>query len=221
MRCDIFLPLFSRDAINHPLKQNQNFMKLQSSSPCDNVLLEHQLALEFKERGLIANIYPVLIGQVKIEDGETIHSRFTRDGSAPAFMDPEVFVESVNKAVVQHLDRLALGTPLLPELSVAETYRKMMKYQAFYLEGNFAAKFTELIQHVKGIKSTLEAQQQQTQQEYSHTIGHPENLLAQSDTIKLEVSTLQSYKHENTDATKREGDNSVWRYWILSSLMIL
>ena len=48
-----FVPLLSRDAINHPDKDWQNFSKLTADSSCDNVFLEHRLAVELQELGLI------------------------------------------------------------------------------------------------------------------------------------------------------------------------
>eukprot|EP01037_Dinobryon_pediforme_P034773 gene34773-40845_t len=54
----IFLPLLSREAINSSSVEKQNFSLLSKSSNCDNVLLEHRLALELCERGVVVSIYP-------------------------------------------------------------------------------------------------------------------------------------------------------------------
>ena len=61
------MPILSRNAINHPKRDNQNFSKLTDISPCDNLLMEHRLALELKENGLLEKIYPVLIGDLNDE----------------------------------------------------------------------------------------------------------------------------------------------------------
>jgi hypothetical protein len=47
----IFLPILSRGAINDVNNSRSNFTALTASSNCDNVLLEHRLALELQQRG--------------------------------------------------------------------------------------------------------------------------------------------------------------------------
>jgi len=47
-KSDVFVPLLSRAAINHPTIPWQNFGKLTAESRCDNVFLEHRLALELR-----------------------------------------------------------------------------------------------------------------------------------------------------------------------------
>ncbi len=51
----IFLPLLSKGVLS-------NFEKLRADSYCDNVLLEYNLALELRERGLIwyTTLYAVI-----------------------------------------------------------------------------------------------------------------------------------------------------------------
>eukprot|EP01030_Chromulinospumella_sphaerica_P034287 gene34287-biopygen5045 len=52
----IFVPFLSKNAL-------ANFSTLETSTPkCDNVLLEHRLALELKEMGLIESIFPIVLG---------------------------------------------------------------------------------------------------------------------------------------------------------------
>ena len=54
-----FVPLLSRDAINHPDKTWQNFSKLTAKqSNCDNVFLDHRLAVELQGLGLIEKMFP-------------------------------------------------------------------------------------------------------------------------------------------------------------------
>ena len=60
-----FVPLWSRSAINHPTIAWQNFSHLTIDQPrCDNVFLEHRLAIELQGLGLIEKVFPVLIGDV-------------------------------------------------------------------------------------------------------------------------------------------------------------
>eukprot|EP01030_Chromulinospumella_sphaerica_P034420 gene34420-biopygen14413 len=55
MNCRYFVPVLSRKGLS-------NFSALTASSPCDNVLLEHRLALELREMGLIEGIFPIVMG---------------------------------------------------------------------------------------------------------------------------------------------------------------
>jgi hypothetical protein len=52
----------SRGAINHPTIAWQNYSNLQMDSRCDNVFLEHRLAVELRNLGMLDKIFPVLIG---------------------------------------------------------------------------------------------------------------------------------------------------------------
>ena len=45
--CRVFVPLTSRNAINHPTKHSQNFSKFTNDSPCDQVILYPQSSLTF------------------------------------------------------------------------------------------------------------------------------------------------------------------------------
>lgn len=59
-----FVCIISKNAINMPNNNRQNFTLLEENSPCDNVLLEMRLALELREMGFIRYIYPILVGNV-------------------------------------------------------------------------------------------------------------------------------------------------------------
>ena len=54
--------ILSKEAINHPDKDVQNFGKLSENSNCDNVFLEYRLALELKQLGLLDFIFPIFVG---------------------------------------------------------------------------------------------------------------------------------------------------------------
>jgi hypothetical protein len=91
LKSRIFLPVFSRDAINHSSLNSQNFSSLHADSDCDNFLLELRLALEFKARCLVERIYPLMIGDLSLsqENQENIQFQFFgnyfRDGCHPKF----------------------------------------------------------------------------------------------------------------------------------------
>jgi serine/threonine protein kinase len=60
-----FVCIMSKEAINHPDKDWQNFGNLSESSNCDNVFLEYRLALELKKLGLLDFIFPIFVGNPK------------------------------------------------------------------------------------------------------------------------------------------------------------
>ena len=64
-----FVPLLSRDAINHPTITTQNFSKLSAASASDNVFLEHRMAIELYGLGYIEKVFPVFIGQIDSSQG--------------------------------------------------------------------------------------------------------------------------------------------------------
>jgi len=58
---DVFVPVMSKAAL-------APFASLTPESTCDNVLFEHQLALELKMRGQLHRIFPVLVGELRHDE---------------------------------------------------------------------------------------------------------------------------------------------------------
>lgn len=117
------------------------------------MLLEYRLCLELIERELVLNINPVMIGDLKETglNGEKEYGRYFRDGSAPIFSAEEVYVRSVEETLEERLDQLGLGTPLLTELSVAKTFKELVKFQGQFLEGNPEIAVKELTQKIMNL----------------------------------------------------------------------
>ena len=109
-----FVPLLSRAAINHPEMDWQNFSKLAQSSACDNVFLEHRLAVELQGLGLVEKVFPLFIGDVDASTGE--YGNYFAGGCHPLLRD--VSVSSVEVKLLQHMESQALGTPLEPRRTV-------------------------------------------------------------------------------------------------------
>ena len=113
----VFLPILSRDAINSSSVEKQNFSLLSRSYNCDNVLLEHRLALELVERGTLLCIYPVLVGDLVKDVDEERYTDYFTTGCHPTCTNNMV-VDSVENALQEHLNRLCFGTPLLDNMTV-------------------------------------------------------------------------------------------------------
>jgi hypothetical protein len=150
----IFVPILSRNAINHPNRPNQNFSMLKADSKCDNVLLEHLLSLELQERGLIERIYPILIGdrtQGEEASEEEIENYFA-SGCNPVLDEKEsVVVASVLEKCHHHLFRVGLGTPLLLDMTVAKVLSHVLVNQGLVVEGPLMLAFQavpEAIRHM-------------------------------------------------------------------------
>ena len=142
----VFLPLLSRDAINNSSVEKQNFALLSRSSYCDNVLLEHRLALELVERGIVANIYPVLIGDlVEVSsDGSSSYTDYFITGCHPALTNA-VIVDSVESTLQEQLNRLCFGTPLLEGQTVPVILDNINKSQGCLIDGPAATAFDAMI----------------------------------------------------------------------------
>ena len=95
----VFVCLISKNAVGHATNTRQSFSQLTAASACDNVLLEHQLALELREMGMLEFIYPVFIGE---RNSDGIHDPF--DWSCYGSL-PDVVVSSVLEKLTGHLDR--------------------------------------------------------------------------------------------------------------------
>jgi len=124
-----FVALISRGAINNESNDRNNFEKLLSISPCDNVLLEWQLALELQERGMIEGVYPVMIG----DPNGSIYSRL---GTRQLPNAPDIVVKSVETKLCEHLDREGLGLPYKEHTTVKTTVGTLVANQGGFLEGD-------------------------------------------------------------------------------------
>ena len=110
-----FVPLLSRDAINHPDKDWQKFSKLTADAKCDNVFLEHRLAIELQGLGLIEKVFPIFIGNMDAMTGE--YGNYFGGGCHPPL--PAVSVRAVEEKLHHHMESQALGTPLEVDRTVA------------------------------------------------------------------------------------------------------
>jgi ankyrin repeat protein/serine/threonine protein kinase len=110
----VFVCLISAEAVANSAAA-KNFVNLTENSLCDNVLLEHQLALELHDMSLVSKIFPVFIG--KCEQGSSSCETFNMDCLSNM---PHVSVHSVKQSVAKHVERLRLGSPLRPNVTVKE-----------------------------------------------------------------------------------------------------
>jgi TIR domain/Protein kinase domain len=144
LRSRIFLPLISRNSINHPSVLWQNFARLTETSKCDNVLLEYRLALELVSRGLLEAVYPVMIGDIATDATagvETIISYFRSDCPPDLSSVAKVVVQSVDEKLFEHLTRQGLGTPLMDRMPVKAIFDTLMGYQGHVVEGSKTTMF--------------------------------------------------------------------------------
>lgn len=125
-RSRIFVPLLSARAL-------ANFAALTPSSACDNVLLEHRLALELAACHQLSGIVPLLIGEC---DGTGGYGDFFDNGGCPD-VHPDVVVESVEKKLSEHLKRMGFAVPSPPRaaIGVSEALRGIIGYQGAKVNG--------------------------------------------------------------------------------------
>jgi serine/threonine protein kinase len=103
----VFVPLLSQAAVKNPDNPRANFEMLMEESDCDNVLLEHRLALELKDRGFVQSIMPLLIGQCN--NGTIDKFQFSQLPAAAQL--PKVQVWALEAKLREHLGNHCMGTP--------------------------------------------------------------------------------------------------------------
>eukprot|EP01035_Chromulina_nebulosa_P020225 gene20225-26255_t len=122
----ILVPIISRNSLNHPTNHRSNVTLLHEDSPCDNVLLEYELGLELKERGLITQIYPILFGDY--DENLNEYSDYFASGCYPQDIKTCV-VKSIDINVKSHLNRLGLGSRLCDNKGVKAVIETIFKSQ--------------------------------------------------------------------------------------------
>jgi hypothetical protein len=146
--------LLSRDAINHPDKVWQSFAKLTADSKCDNVFLEHRLAVELQGLGLIEKVFPVFIGDADAATGE--YGNYFGGGCHPKL--PDMTVKAVEEKLHHHMDNQALGTPIEPDRTVLSVVTAIAACQGAFIQGEADATFAAAaVSIVKMLSSTADA----------------------------------------------------------------
>ena len=154
----IFVPVLSKAGL-------AGFAELQEDSPCDNVLLEHFLALEMQKRGLLHAIFPVFVGQQFASGG---HDNFFKGRSLPSFKGNDIIVESVMENAKVHLER-KLGRSSGGQFEVVDRspralLNEIRGHQGGFIEGNrevaldnVALKILEMVQDVSAGRLSADA----------------------------------------------------------------
>ena len=190
-----FVPLLSRDAINHPDKDGQNFSKLTADSKCDNVFLEHRLAVELQGLGLIEKMFPVFIGNL---DATTLeYSHYFGSGCNPSLS--EITVKSVEEKLRHHMESQALGTPIVPDRTVASVVGAITACQGAFIVGPADATFAAAAASIAKMLTDVPV----TQSPRGGT--HVHQALLNTMDIKSLMAEVSALKDENGTL---EGENS-------------
>lgn len=145
----IFVCLLSREAINSPTVSNNNFSVISESSPCDNVLLEHRLALELRSLGLIEKIFPIFIGDEdkKGVDGMGVevveHGKYFEEGCLPRASVS--VVTSVEEELYAVMEKMSLGTPMESNKSVSSVLQDIISCQGGKIEGHRGSAIEDIV----------------------------------------------------------------------------
>ena len=189
-----FVPLLSRDAINHPDKAWQNFSKLTSDSNCDNVFLEHRLAAELQGLGLTEKIFPIFIGNLDTATSE--YSHYFGSGCHPLLS--EVTVESVEEKLRHHMESQALGTPIVPDRTVKSVMDAITACQGAFIVGPADATFAMAAASIAKMLTDVPVAQSprggrggtHVRQALLNTMDN-KTLVAEISALKSEVGTLK------------------------------
>ena len=187
-----FVPLLSRDAINHPDKAWQNYSKLTADQPnCDNVYLEHRLAVELQGLGLIEKMFPVFIGNLDAATSE--YSHYFGSGCHPSL--PEVTVKSVEEKLRYHMESQALGTPVVPDRTVKSVVDTITACQGAFIVGPADATFAAAAASITKMLTDVPVTQSSrggthVQQTLLNTMDN-KTLVAEISALKGEVGNLK------------------------------
>jgi serine/threonine protein kinase len=183
-----FVCLLSRHAINHPQKSSQNFSQLTKDSPCDNVLLEHRLALQFRALGLIEKIFPVMIGDA--DDGmitpSPSYTNYFESQCNPIATD--VSVDSIEVKLAEHMHYMALGEPLEKNKTVRETLVEILANQGGFIAGDGKDAFHTVVNHI--VSMVLEEKLIVRHGRFDSTTVTKENLQLIADTATVHDENL-------------------------------
>ena len=144
VKSKIFVPIITKESINHSTDPTLNFKLLTNDSNIDNVLLEYWLALELYHRGFIDKIYPIIAGSKLSDD---MYGNYFEEGGPPQ-LKGVVVVEEVEKALLEHLDRLCLGSALLQSLSVKMILSSILKHQGRLIVGDSNTAYKLVVEDV-------------------------------------------------------------------------
>jgi hypothetical protein len=144
---DTFVCLLSREAINHAEKPWNNFSMLAVNSPCDNLFLEHRLALELRGLGYISKIYPVMIGDAD-DPYITPSPSYTNFDFGCKQNAADVYVEAVESKLVEHMELQALGEPLEKNKTVKATLDEVLTNQGGKIEGDGLKAFDVVVKSI-------------------------------------------------------------------------
>ena len=190
-----FVPLLSRDAINHPDKAWQNFSKLTTDSNCDNVFLEHRLAVELHGIGMIEKMFPIFIGDLDATTSE--YSHYFGSGCHP--MLSEVTVKSVEDKLRHHMENQALGTPLEPDRTVKSVVGAITTCQGAFIVGPTDATFAAASASIAKMLTDVSVPVTQSPRGNTHVqktlldVKDNTTLMAENNTLKGKVNdTLAS-----------------------------
>ena len=186
-----FVPLLSRDAINHPDKAWQNFSKLTPDSNCDNVFLEHRLAVELQGLGLIDKMFPVFIGNLDVTTSE--YSHYFGSGCHPTL--PDAAIKSVEEKLRHHMESQALGTPIVPDRTVKSVVDAITACQGAFIVGpadvTFAAASASIAKMLTDVPVTPSPRGGTHVHQALLSTVDIKALVAENCSLKGEVSTLQ------------------------------
>jgi len=132
-----FLALISKSGINSSTVPYRNFGNLRQDSQCDNVFLEHRLALELRELGYLEKVFPVMIGEKDPNRSDSYLKFFSPpDGGAPWPEVGDTHVDAVEAELQYHMDGQALGSPMIPNRTVASVLNGLRELQGGFIDGN-------------------------------------------------------------------------------------
>ena len=171
---------------------SESFSSLTETSPCDNVLLEHQLAIELRGMGFIEYIYPIFIGNISNKEKEIFHKfQFKCIENFP-----KITVNSVIDKLTNHLNRQALGSPNNPTITVNEVMSLINANQGGFIQENGIQSFHNITESIYDmlLKPNETSIQQQTVIKTEDDFDYKTDWFRQKDKIRLLEETIENFQ---------------------------
>jgi serine/threonine protein kinase len=157
----IFVPVVSRNSLNHPGDHQYNVNNLCQESSCDDLVLEYRLAVELRDAGYIDQIFPLMIGdctslKVAGDSGKTVKSKSNASSPAGSPFDelmsvtfsnyffsgcfpraPNTHIDSLESDLLSHFELLGLGLPLFHTRAVSSVLSEILSCSGTFVEGDY------------------------------------------------------------------------------------
>ena len=192
-----FLCILSKEGIEQP------FSQLHSESFCDNVLLEHRLALELKTIDYIKFIFPLMVGERSaVGNGDLDGS--LREQFRWSYSESKSTVQSVEDLLRTNMNELGLGTPYRVRPSVYDVANEIRASNGYFIGGQPENTYTAAVDGIAATLTRAEAASSKTVEGLRSLVKESKSEELVSIDVYLQLQAERDLLQQERDALKRE-----------------